>query len=83
MITIKEKIFATKLIAAIRLLGRDMAKISESITIESIKNILIEETDESSEYRMISYLNRGEDRFDELLRKISVLKKGFYEIYQT
>ena len=69
--------------AAIRLLGRDMAKISEPKTIERIKNILTEETGESSEYGMISYLNRGEDRFDELLRKISVLKIGFYEIHQT
>lgn len=69
--------------ATIRLLGRDMAKIAGPETLSTIRTILDAETGEQSQYKLVTDMIRGslsyEDRFDEILRQVEKLKKGFEE----
>jgi predicted nucleotidyltransferase len=80
---LQEEIFDTKL-AGTRLLGRDMAKISNSKTVVIVKEILDAETEELSQYKlatdMIREAGMAETRFDELILQLEKLKQGFLEI---
>ncbi|MDA8238964.1 MAG: hypothetical protein M0Z67_01200 [Nitrospiraceae bacterium] len=79
---LKEEDFNTRH-AGIRLLGRDMAKIADPETLSAIKAILGAETEEQSQYRLVTDMIRGSlsynDKFDEILRQIEKLRKGIDE----
>jgi predicted nucleotidyltransferase len=79
---LQEENFDTKLAGA-RLLGRDMAKISDLRTVQIIKGILDAETKEMSQYRLISDMMReagiADSRFEEILARLNKLKQGFVE----
>ena len=79
---LQEEKFDTRL-AGIRLLGRDMANIADTKTLDVIKTILDEETVEQSKYRLIIDMIRGslnyEGQFDEVLLQVQKLKKGIEE----
>jgi len=70
--------------AGIRLLGRDMGKISEPETFRMIKGILDAETEELSQYKLVTDIIRetgmSETRFDETLAQLTKLRQGFVEI---
>ena len=80
---LQEENFDTKL-AGTRLLGRDMAKISDLRTVQIIKGILDAETKELSQYKlatdMIRETGMAEVRFDEILLQLEKLKRGIVEI---
>ena len=80
---LQEENFDTKL-AGTRLLGRDMAKISDLRTVQIIKGILDAETEELSQYKlatdMIREAGMAETRFDEILLQLEKLKQGIVEI---
>lgn len=69
--------------ASIRLLGRDMAKIADPETLSAVGAILGAETEEQSQYRLVTDMIRGSlnytYRFDEVLRQVEKLKKGMEE----
>jgi predicted nucleotidyltransferase len=66
-------------IACIRLLGRNMAKISNADTLNKIKEILSSETDEQSQYRLIpNFVNVNND-FEKVLSLLNKLKQGILE----
>ena len=75
--------FDTRL-AGIRLLGRDMANISDPKTLLVIKGILDAETEEMSQYKLVSDMMRetgmSDIRFDEILAQLTKLRQGFVEI---
>lgn len=79
---LEEEDFDTRL-AGIRLLGRDIAKISDSQTLKAVKEILEGETGEQSRYRlvedMISGISVYSDQFDEILNYVEKLKEGISE----
>jgi predicted nucleotidyltransferase len=79
---LQEEGFDTKL-AGTRLLGRDMAKISDPKTLLVIKGILDAETEETSQYKLISDMMRetgmSDTRFDEILLQLEKLKQGIIE----
>ncbi len=79
---LQEEGFDTKL-AGTRLLGRDMAKISDPETFLIIKEILDAETEEMSRYKLVSDMNREtgmfDTRFDEILLQLKKLKQGIVE----
>ena len=66
-------------IAGIRLLGRDIAKISNTDTLDKIKEILSIETAEQSHYRLIYNMVNVHNDFDKLLFLLSKLKEGILE----
>ena len=70
--------------ASIRLLGRDMARIADPDTLDTVRIILDGETGEQSQYRLITDMIRGtltfDDRFDEILFQVERLKKGIEEV---
>ncbi|OGP63105.1 MAG: hypothetical protein A2170_14460 [Deltaproteobacteria bacterium RBG_13_53_10] len=80
---LQEEGFDTKL-AGTRLLGRDIAKISNSKTFLIVKEILDAETEEMSQYKlatdMIRETGMSDTRFDEILLQLEKLKRGFIEI---
>jgi predicted nucleotidyltransferase len=80
---LQEEGFDTKL-AGIRLLGRDMARISNPATFRIIKGILDAETKEMGQYKLITDMIRetgiSDTRFDELLAQLMKLRQGFVEI---
>jgi predicted nucleotidyltransferase len=80
---LQEERFDTKL-AGTRLLGRDMAKISDPRTIQIVKGILDAETEELSQYKlatdMIREAGMAETRFDEILLQLEKLKQGIVEV---
>ncbi len=80
---LQEERFDTKL-AGTRLLGRDMAKISDSKTILMVKGILDAETEELSQYKLVTDMMRetsmSDTRFDEILLQLEKLKQGFAEV---
>lgn len=81
---LKEEDFDARL-ASIRLLGRDMAKISDSVTLKVVKDILSNETDDKSDYNLITDMIKTSDRFDEsdnfdeILLRLEKLKQGVFE----
>jgi predicted nucleotidyltransferase len=79
---LQEKGFDTKL-AGTRLLGRDMAKISDPRTIQILKGILDAETEELSQYKLVTDMIREAGipnlRFDEILTQLGKLKQGIVE----
>jgi predicted nucleotidyltransferase len=79
---LQEENFDTKL-AGTRLLGRDMAKISDLRTVQIIKGILDAETEEMGRYRLVRDMIReagvSDLRFDEMLAQLGRLKQGFVE----
>lgn len=70
-------------LAGMKLLGKDMAKISETQAMDMIKEILVMETSERSSFRLIADMIRGTPlsgyRFDEILNQLEKLKEGFLE----
>ena len=80
---LQEERFDTKL-AGTRLLGRDMAKISDPSKIHIVKGILNAETEVLSQYRLLTNMIRetgmSHTRFDELLAQLMKLRQGFTEI---
>ena len=80
---LQEEGFDTKL-AGTRLLGRDMGKISDSKTILIVKGILDAETEELSQYKLVTDMMRetgmSDTRFDEILLQLEKLKQGIVEV---
>jgi len=79
---LQEEGFDTRLAGA-RLLGRDMAKISDPKTFLIVKEILDAETKEMSQYRLISDMMReagmSDTRFDGILDQLTKLREGVIE----
>jgi predicted nucleotidyltransferase len=65
--------------ACIRLLGRDIAKISNTDTLNKIKEILLSETAEQSHYRLISNMINVHNDFEKVLSLLNKLKQGILE----
>jgi len=80
---LQEEGFDTTL-AGTRLLGRDMAKISDPKTILIVKGILDAETEELSQHKLVTDMIRetgmADTRFDEILTQLMKLRQGFIEI---
>ena len=70
--------------AGIRLLGRDMASISDAQTLQIIKSILDAEIEDPNQYRLVSDMMREsgiiEARFDETLFRLEKLRRGIIEV---
>ena len=70
--------------AGIRLLGRDMAKISDMQTFLILKSILDAEIEDLSQYKLVSDMVREsgipEVRFDEILIRLEKLRQGIVEV---
>ena len=70
--------------AGIRLLGRDMGKMSDPETFRMIKGILDAETEEMGQYKLVSDMIRetgmSDVRFDEILAQLTKLREGFVEV---
>jgi predicted nucleotidyltransferase len=77
-ILLKEEGFDNQ-IACIRLLGRNMAKISNTDTLNKIKEILSCETDEKSQYRLIPNMINVHNDFEKILSLLNKLKQGILE----
>jgi predicted nucleotidyltransferase len=79
---LQEEGFDTRL-AGTRLLGRDMAKISDQETFQIIKRILDAETEEMGRYKLVRDMIREAGipdlRFDEILAQLGKLKQGLVE----
>ena len=66
--------------AGIRLLGRDMAKISNSDTAKAVLKIIALETGEDSPYRLVSQMaSNNYDSCDDIMVFLEKLKQGFIE----
>ncbi len=80
---LQEEGFDTRLAGA-RLLGRDMARISDPETLLIVKKILDDETKEMSQYKLISDTMReagmSDTRFDGILAQLTKLREGFVEV---
>src|SRR4030042_4711550 len=80
---LQEEGFDTRL-AGTRLLGRDMAKISDPRTMLILKGILDAETGELSQYKLITDMIRetgmADTEFDEILLQLEKLKQGIVEV---
>ena len=66
-------------IACIRLLGRDMAKISNTDTLNKIKEILSSETDEQPDYRLIPDMLNVRNDSEKIMFLLDKLKQGILE----
>lgn len=81
-VLLQEESFDTRN-AGIRLLGRDMARIAEPETLNAVKAILNKETEEQSQYRLVSDMIRSSlsfaDKFDEILLQVEKLRQGVGE----
>jgi len=75
---LKEEDFDNRL-SGIRLLGRDMAKISSPITLNKIKEILSNETVDQTHYRLMSDMVSLHDDFNEVLFMLKKLRQGISE----
>ena len=80
---LQEEGFDTRLAGA-RLLGRDMAKISDSKTFLIVKEILDAETEEMGQYKLVSDMMReagmSDTRFDGILAQLKKFREGFVEV---
>lgn len=65
--------------AGIRLLGRDMARISNSDTAKALMDIFVSETGEDSRSKLVSQMTSNSDRFDANMLLLEKLKQGFGE----
>jgi len=65
--------------AGVRLLGRDMARISNADAAKAVKEILSLETGENSKYRLISQMGSEIDDPDYFMLILEKLKQGFIE----
>lgn len=77
---------ADPIAAGIRLLGRDMAKISDRDTTHTVSEILTRETGEQLRYRLIEdMMSSAASRynFEEILNDVEKLRKGFGEVTST
>lgn len=68
--------------AGVRLLGRDMARISSHDTVKAIMAILAMETGEQSGYRLASQMAKAEDNFEKVAFLLEKLKEGFEEEFR-
>ncbi len=75
---LKEEGFDNKL-ASIRLLGRDMVKVSNPVTLIKIKEILTSETADNTDYRLMSNMIGMYDDFDNVLFMLKKLSQGVLE----
>jgi predicted nucleotidyltransferase len=70
--------------ASIRLLGRDIGRISGPHTLRTIKKILDNEIGEQSQYRLVTDMIRGthtfNENFEEVLLQVEKLRKGLSEV---
>ena len=64
----------------IRILGQDMAKICNPLTLAEIKDIFIKETSETSNFNLIAHMMGITHEFDDILDLLLKLKQGFFEI---
>lgn len=80
---LQEENFDTRL-AGIRLLGRDMVRISDLDTLRIVRKILDGETGEQSHYRLVADMLRGtpatEEKFDYVLMQLEKLRIGINEV---
>lgn len=67
-------------IAGIRLLGRDMAKICSQATLNSIKQILSEETEDESKFNLVMNMMSNHNNFEETLYLLKKLKDGVFDM---
>jgi len=69
--------------AGIRLLGRDMAKITDPNTLSAVRNILDGETEERSQFKLVTDMITGTptllDKFDDILFQVKKLRQGLVE----
>lgn len=65
--------------AGIRLLGKDMVKISTPETLKKIKEILDNETGVKTNYRLITHIVSIHDDFDKVFSFLNKLKQGILE----
>lgn len=69
--------------AGIRLLGRDMAKIADQNTLSAVRNILDGETEERSQFKLVTDMITGTptflDKFDDILFQVKKLRQGLVE----
>jgi predicted nucleotidyltransferase len=70
--------------ASARILGRDIVKIASQTTIDAVLKMLDRETDEISEYKLITDMNRSHapfqgEYFESTLQLLLQLKKGILE----
>jgi predicted nucleotidyltransferase len=66
-------------LASIRLLGRDMAKMSNPDTARAIMGILNSETGSDSRYGLLSQMASFSDNTEDILFRLEKLKQGFIE----
>jgi predicted nucleotidyltransferase len=70
-------------IAAVRLLGRDIAQMSGLETIKTVTEILMRETDEDQGFKMLSHMSKGASfrsvRFEAALQLLKKLLQGIQE----
>jgi len=70
--------------AGIRLLGRDMATISDLETFRALKAILDDEVGDQRQYNlvtdMIKKIPMGDEKFDKVSLQVEKLRKGFVEV---
>jgi len=80
---LQEEDFDTRL-ASIRLLGRDMGRISDLDTLGTVRTILDSETGEQPQYRLVTDMIRSsimfDENFDEILLQVEQLRKGIADV---
>lgn len=69
--------------AGIRLLGRDMAKIADQNTLMAVRKILDGETEERSQFKLVTDMIIGtptfHDKFEDILFQVKKLRQGLVE----
>jgi predicted nucleotidyltransferase len=82
-VVLQEENFDTRS-ASIRLLGRDMGRISDPHTLRTVKKILDNEIGEQSQYKLVTDMIRGthtfNENFEEVLLQVEKLRKGLGEV---
>ncbi|MDA3918845.1 MAG: hypothetical protein PF690_18000 [Deltaproteobacteria bacterium] len=66
--------------ASIRILGQDMAKICNPVTVAEVKDIFIKETSKTSQFQLVAHMMNTTHEFDDILALLLKLKKGFLEM---
>jgi predicted nucleotidyltransferase len=70
-------------LASVRLLGRDIARLSSTETRKTITEILVRETDEDQSFRMLTHMNKGVlfqgAKFEAALQLLKKLLQGIQE----